>query len=76
MTDQATRRETWPGAPFPLGATWDGEGTNFSLFSEHADHVELLQDAAPGDIRERAKRGVEAGLAILNHIVQYICRDR
>src|SRR5205085_6449129 len=41
MTDQATRRETWPGAPFPLGATWDGEGTNFSLFSEHAEQVEL-----------------------------------
>ena len=31
----------WPGRPFPLGATWDGEGTNFSLFSEHAEHVEL-----------------------------------
>ena len=33
--------EVWPGAPFPLGATWDGEGTNFSLFSEHAERVEL-----------------------------------
>ena len=31
----------WPGQPFPLGATWDGEGTNFSLFSEHAERVEL-----------------------------------
>jgi glycogen operon protein len=31
--------ELWPGAPFPLGATWDGRGTNFSLFSEHAEHV-------------------------------------
>ena len=31
----------WPGRPFPLGATWDGEGTNFSLFSENAEHVEL-----------------------------------
>jgi glycogen operon protein len=31
----------WPGRPFPLGATWDGEGTNFSLFSEHAQRVEL-----------------------------------
>jgi isoamylase len=31
----------WPGAPFPLGATWDGNGTNFSLFSEHAERVEL-----------------------------------
>jgi isoamylase len=33
--------EQWPGAPFPLGAQWDGEGTNFSLFSEHAERVEL-----------------------------------
>jgi glycogen operon protein len=32
---------TWPGAPFPLGATWDGEGTNFSLWSEGAERVEL-----------------------------------
>jgi isoamylase len=34
-------RQVWPGAPFPLGAIWDGEGTNFSLFSEHAERVEL-----------------------------------
>ena len=31
----------WPGAPYPRGATWDGEGVNFALFSEHADKVEL-----------------------------------
>ena len=31
----------WPGKAFPLGPRWDGEGTNFSLFSEHADKVEL-----------------------------------
>jgi isoamylase len=31
----------WPGQPFPLGPRWDGQGTNFSLFSEHADKVEL-----------------------------------
>ena len=31
----------WPGTPYPLGATWDGEGTNFSLYSEHAELVEL-----------------------------------
>ena len=30
-----------PGAPHPLGATWDGRGTNFALFSEHAEKVEL-----------------------------------
>jgi isoamylase len=33
--------EVWPGHPFPLGPTWDGHGTNFSLFSENAAHVEL-----------------------------------
>ena len=31
----------WPGKPYPLGATWDGEGVNFALFSEHAKKVEL-----------------------------------
>jgi isoamylase len=31
----------WPGRPFPLGATWDGGGTNFALFSEHAEGVEV-----------------------------------
>ena len=31
----------WPGHPFPLGPLWDGDGTNFSLFSEHAERVEL-----------------------------------
>ena len=31
----------WPGTPYPLGATWDGAGTNFALFSEVAEGVEL-----------------------------------
>jgi isoamylase len=31
----------WPGRPYPLGATWDGKGTNFSIFSENATGVEL-----------------------------------
>ncbi|MGH2556634.1 MAG: glycogen debranching protein GlgX [Actinomycetota bacterium] len=31
----------WPGGPVPLGATWDGEGVNFSIFSEHGSAVEL-----------------------------------
>ncbi len=33
--------DIWPGAPFPLGATFDGAGTNFSIFSEVAERVEL-----------------------------------
>jgi len=31
----------WPGSAYPLGATWDGSDTNFALFSEVADRVEL-----------------------------------
>jgi glycogen operon protein len=34
-------RERWPGRPFPLGPQWDGNGTNFSLFSINAERVEL-----------------------------------
>src|ERR687885_1159276 len=33
--------EVWPGHPYPLGASFDGTGTNFSLFTEVADRVEL-----------------------------------
>src|SRR3954469_21703581 len=33
--------DCWPGSPFPLGATWDGEGTNFALFAPAAESVEL-----------------------------------
>ncbi|GAA1115572.1 glycogen debranching protein GlgX [Nocardiopsis composta] len=33
--------EVWPGTPYPLGATYDGTGTNFSLFSEAAEAVVL-----------------------------------
>ena len=35
------RRRIWPGSPYPLGATWDGHGVNFALFSAHAEKVEL-----------------------------------
>ena len=31
----------WRGKPYPLGATWDGSGVNFALFSKHAERVEL-----------------------------------
>jgi isoamylase len=33
--------DTWPGSPYPLGATFDGTGTNFALFSEAAERVVL-----------------------------------
>ncbi|HEX2165436.1 MAG TPA: glycogen debranching protein GlgX [Thermoanaerobaculia bacterium] len=38
----------WPGRPYPLGATFDGTGTNFSLFSEVAERVELCLFDAEG----------------------------
>jgi isoamylase len=42
-------REVWPGLPYPLGASYDGVGTNFALFSEAAEKVELcLFDHAGG----------------------------
>ncbi len=47
-------REIWRGAPYPLGATWDGRGTNFSLYSAGAEGVELcLFDDGGGEERIR-----------------------
>lgn len=39
----------WLGKPYPLGATWDGEGTNFALYSENATAVELCLFDRPYD---------------------------
>ncbi|MDQ3556745.1 MAG: alpha-amylase family glycosyl hydrolase, partial [Gemmatimonadota bacterium] len=39
----------WPGLPYPLGAAWDGEGTNFALYSEGATEVELCLFDGPED---------------------------
>jgi glycogen operon protein len=44
--------EHWPGHPFPLGPLWDGNGTNFAVFSENAQRVELcLFDAEDRETR-------------------------
>lgn len=45
----------WPGKPYPLGATWDGEGVNFALFSEHATTVELCLFDGP-EARKESQR--------------------
>ena len=45
----------WPGRPYPLGATWDGAGVNFALFSEHATAVELCLFAADDPQPETAR---------------------
>jgi isoamylase len=54
-----TERAIWPGEAFPLGPVWDGNGTNFSLFSENAERVELCLFDELGaeeriELRERA----------------------
>src|SRR5687767_12178390 len=54
-------RAVWRGRPYPLGATWDGAGVNFALFSKHASRVELALFDARGrrevervELRERS----------------------
>ncbi|HZL90669.1 MAG TPA: glycogen debranching protein GlgX, partial [Pirellulaceae bacterium] len=42
----------WPGHPYPLGATWDGSGVNFALFSQHADTVEVCLFDSPEATKE------------------------
>jgi isoamylase len=47
--------KTRPGNPYPLGATWDGEGVNFALFSENATGVELCLFEGPKGSVEMAR---------------------
>lgn len=52
-----TGQRVHPGKPFPLGATWDGLGVNFALYSQHSSRVEvvLFEEASP----ESAWRSVD-----------------
>ncbi len=45
----------WPGKPYPLGATWDGLGVNFALFSEQATKVELCLFNGPQSTKEEQR---------------------
>ncbi len=59
-------RRVWPGQPFPLGPEWDGDGTNFSLFSENAERVELcLFDEDGTEERIEVQRAHGVLLALL-----------
>ena len=60
--------KVWPGKPFPLGARYDGDGTNFSLFSENAERVELcLFDEGGDDLEVRVDvRSGPRSLALLS----------
>jgi len=50
---------TWPGRPYPLGATWDGEGVNFALFSDNATAVELCLFEGPQAVKESHRLRIE-----------------
>jgi isoamylase len=45
----------WPGQSYPLGATWDGRGTNFSLYTENATKVELCLFDTPEATKESSR---------------------
>ena len=42
----------YPGKPYPLGATWDGQGVNFALYSDNATSVELCLFDSSADVKE------------------------
>jgi len=46
------RMRVWPGRPYPLGATWNGSGVNFALYSENAAKVELCLFDSPDADKE------------------------
>jgi isoamylase len=48
----------WPGRPFPLGATFDGEGTNFAAYARHAERVELCLFDGADPTREVRRVGL------------------
>ncbi len=50
--------EIWPGTAYPLGATWDGSGTTFAVFSENAERVELCL-FGDGPLAQASERRIE-----------------
>ncbi|RNI30566.1 glycogen debranching protein GlgX [Rufibacter latericius] len=50
---------TYPGSPFPLGATWDGNGVNFALYAHNAIGVELCLFDTPESKKESARFKME-----------------
>ena len=54
----------WPGKPYPLGARWDGGGTNFALFSRHATGVELCLFESPDSLKERERIRVTLSIPV------------
>jgi glycogen operon protein len=55
MEEKPQIMKVLPGSAYPLGATWDGRGCNFALFSEHAEKVELCLFNDADDEREKVR---------------------
>jgi glycogen operon protein len=60
LSENVSELEVWPGRALPLGATFDNEGTNFSIFSEVAEKVELCLFDGDGTERRVALDEVDA----------------
>ena len=59
----AVPQEVWRGKPYPLGASYDGSGTNFALFSEVAERVELCLFDSDGN-EQRIEMALGLGAAL------------
>src|ERR1051325_4208178 len=55
------RLRVWPGSSYPLGATWDGEGVNFAIFSENATGIDLCLFDRAEDEHESARIPMREG---------------
>ncbi len=53
--DLQTTYRVWPGKPYPLGATWDGKGVNFAIYSENATQIELCLFGSVEDKKEKIR---------------------
>lgn len=57
-----------PGKPYPIGATWDGNGVNFTLFAENATAVELCLFDTQDDSKELFKLNIAENTDLIWHI--------
>lgn len=65
MIDDVPIDAVWPGRPHPRGATWDGRGVNFALFSAQAEFVELCLFDRQGHERQRIELREQTDVARL-----------
>ncbi len=60
--------ELLPGSPYPLGATWDGKGVNFAVFSQHAEEMKLCLFDAAEDKSESTRIDITECVADVWHV--------